>query len=130
MIRLTLEDIMSLTPCLDWPRERVHEAMRGRASVTASDIIDDEQIPAQDRVWLLLKAGFLGRDDLVLIADEFVSHTTPRYHATNDAKHAAYNARSAAAYAACLATDEIAERHHQLEMIRKYLKLVQPDEKK
>jgi len=79
MRRLKLEDIMALTPCLDWTRARVHEAMRGRSSVTASDILDAEHVPAQDRIWLLLKGKFFKRGVLILIAAAFAEHVLPIY---------------------------------------------------
>lgn len=52
---LTLNDIMALGPCEDYPRERVAELMAGRESVSLLDVLDTP-IPLDDRVWLITEA--------------------------------------------------------------------------
>jgi len=112
MLRLTVEDIMSLRPCPSWTMARVREAMRGRVSVTASDIPDAEHVPAKDRIWLLIKGGFFDRNDLILIAAAFVEHVLPLHEIAypNDSRprDATQAAATAAATAAAAAAATVA----------------------
>jgi len=140
MRRLTLADIMWLVPCSDWTRDRVREAMGGRTSLSAYDVLNAEHVPAGDRVWLLLKGGFLRYKNLVRVAAEFATHAYPWYvpavktipisdpartmdidTAPLDAAQVTNTALCAAAWATSVATDEIAERDYQLSVIRTYL---------
>ena len=52
----TIDEMMSHSPCPDYPRERLEELWAGRERLSVIDILDLE-IPADDRVWAVLQAG-------------------------------------------------------------------------
>jgi len=78
---LTLADIMALAPGAEWTRQRVRELMRGQETITAYDILDAEQVPARDRIWLLIRGQLLERNDLILIAVALAERVLPLYTA-------------------------------------------------
>ena len=49
-MRVTVDDIMELHPCPDYPRERVDELWSGRESLSLVEICDLD-IPIPDRIW-------------------------------------------------------------------------------
>jgi hypothetical protein len=57
---LTVDQIMSYSPCLTYPRSRVKALWAGRPSLTLLEILDLD-IPAEDRVWVLTRPRFLNR---------------------------------------------------------------------
>jgi hypothetical protein len=51
-IILTVDGIMALEPCDDWPRERVEAYFGNRWSIPVGEILRDEGLEAGDRMWL------------------------------------------------------------------------------
>lgn len=54
MKRLSVDDVMSMGPCDDYPRARVVKLWAGREALTAREI-GALGIPATDRVWVLAR---------------------------------------------------------------------------
>lgn len=50
---ITLEQVMSWKPCYD--REKILRLSRGKTEMTIGEIIDLRFVPAEDKLWLLLK---------------------------------------------------------------------------
>ena len=83
---ITVNDIMALPPCSDYPRERVEALWGDRESLTRSEILD-LPIPAADRVW----AGchMLTLDEALQAADDFQARPRhPHISITNNLRRA------------------------------------------
>ena len=52
----TIDEMLSHSPCEDYPRERLEELWAGRERLSVLDILELD-IPAEDRVWAALRAG-------------------------------------------------------------------------
>lgn len=60
MKRITIDDVINTNPCTPpYTREYVTELFDGRKSVYPLTILKDERIPAEDKLWLLLRDGWL-----------------------------------------------------------------------
>ena len=54
-MKVTIDAILALKPCGDYPRRRLAALFAGRESVTPSEIAGAVAVPARDRAWLLLR---------------------------------------------------------------------------
>ena len=123
MKKITVEEIMKLKPCSDYPEEKVKDLIgNGKTPLEILDL----PISKSDKFWLLLRPEYISERNLHLLACDFaqdVAHMNPdpRVQAAIDAKrlwvdgkitdeelkkakaaaYAAYAATRAAAYAAC-----------------------------
>ena len=52
----TIDELLSHSPCEDYPRARLEEMWAGRERLSVLDILELD-IPAEDRVWAALQAG-------------------------------------------------------------------------
>ena len=58
--KITVKDILNLNPCGEtYSREYLAVLFGGRNSVTAKEILLDERVPAEDRLWVVLRLDFL-----------------------------------------------------------------------
>ena len=65
----TCADIMSWGPCEAWPESRVRAALRGLPrNMTAEDVLRRDTIPAEDRLWVVLREECLDPRTLRLFA--------------------------------------------------------------
>ena len=91
MISLTVDQVMALEPCDDYPRERVVELWAGRESLTIAEIAALD-ISLSDRLWCVLAPGVL--PDAVLgelhcrIVDEAVAIYETHYPDDPRPRHA------------------------------------------
>lgn len=51
-MKVTVERIMALGPCEGWSRARIEEYFSGRESISVADILEDEDLEEDDRLWL------------------------------------------------------------------------------
>ena len=51
----TVDDIMGMLPCDDYPREAVESFSGGRERVTPREVAECEAVPLEDRIWLLVR---------------------------------------------------------------------------
>ena len=66
--RITVARVMSWKPCPGWPRERVEAIFVGRSSMTPIEFTELEDVPAKDRLWLVLREEVIPARELRLIA--------------------------------------------------------------
>lgn len=57
--KITLDEVLRLTRCDDYPDERVRELFGDKTEATVQDILTDVRLPDKDRVWLICYGGFL-----------------------------------------------------------------------
>ena len=132
MKKITVAQIMEWNPCGDYPEERVKKLI-GRGKTPAQ--ILDLDIPAEDRLWVVLREDIIPRLELGLLACDFAAQVLPiwlknypndnrvancikvaRQYWRGEASDAAsYAARAAARAASDAASDA------QIEMVRKVL---------
>lgn len=70
--RITVDQIMSWSPCLRYPRERVEELWMGRPILGLLDILSLD-IPASDRIWVATRRGVLTREQRKAWLDRVVT---------------------------------------------------------
>jgi hypothetical protein len=90
MEKITVDRIMDLKPCWEYPRERVEALWDGRDAVSCADILDFN-IPAEDRVWAVVRLIPLRTaQEFAISCAEAVVHLTddPRPQAAIDAAKA------------------------------------------
>lgn len=77
-VPLNAPRIMALRPCGDWPRSRVVDMIGGR-TVTLSDVLREESIQAQDRLWVACQPGVWAEPDVTLrwLAADFAAAVLP-----------------------------------------------------
>ena len=56
---ITIDDVMSLDPCSEWPRSRVAGVFGDHASLSLQEILTNEDIPIADRIWLTFRPTVL-----------------------------------------------------------------------
>lgn len=72
MKRITIDDVMSTSPCNPpYTREYVTELFDGKKYVYPLTILKDDRIPAEDKLWLLLRDGWLPDRIMHLAACDF-----------------------------------------------------------
>lgn len=54
---VTLEQVLSLNPC--YSREKILRLSHGRTELTVGEIIDLRFVPAEDKLWLLLREEYI-----------------------------------------------------------------------
>jgi hypothetical protein len=59
-MKLTVDSILALNPCDDWPRERIEEVFGKRYDATFADLLADNRVPFADALWLF--CAVLSRD--------------------------------------------------------------------
>ena len=96
MKRITLDGIMALHPCADYPRDRVAQLMAGRESVTARDVLG-ASIPAEDKLWLVLREEILDARTLRELACDFAQAALDAYGGDEKSQQAIDLALGAAA---------------------------------
>ena len=58
--KITVKDILNLNPCGEtYSREYLAVLFGGRNSVTAKEILLDTRVPAEDKLWVVLREEFL-----------------------------------------------------------------------
>ena len=70
MKSVTIDQVMAWEPCSDYPRKLVEELAAGRTEITAPEIVSLE-IPAEDRLWMLLHNEFLTDAQMYELACRF-----------------------------------------------------------
>src|SRR3990167_4552171 len=66
--RITVSRIMSWGPCPDWTSERVVAVFGGRRSLTPLEVLGLTSVSPDDRLWVVLRDGFIPARELRLIA--------------------------------------------------------------
>ena len=70
MKSVTIDQILAWEPCLAYPRDRIEELAAGRTEITAPEIAALD-IPAEDRLWMLLHNEFLTDAQMHELACQF-----------------------------------------------------------
>jgi len=65
---ITVDRVMSWSPCPDWKRKRVVDAFGGRKSMTPLEVLSLENVEPQDRLWVVLREEIIPTRELRLIA--------------------------------------------------------------
>ena len=65
---VTVDDILAWKPCDEWNRERIAAAFGDRKRVSPLEILAADSVPPEDRLWCLLRLGFLSDANLRLFA--------------------------------------------------------------
>ena len=120
----TLEDIRALNPCYD-PDKYAPDDWEG----TALDVLKAEQVPAEDRLWLVCHDGWIDNKTLRLFAVwcarqalALVSHPDPRsINAVNVAERYANGEATKNELAAARAAAWAAAREAQIKQLIKML---------
>jgi hypothetical protein len=71
MLSVTASDIIARRPCSNYPPERIRELLAGWERWTALDILDLKQVPAIDRLWVVLHKSLINEKTLRLLACQF-----------------------------------------------------------
>jgi len=96
---ITLDEVLSLPRCNDYPDERIRELFGEKTEATAQDILTDIRLPDSDKVWLICYGGFLSKTLSVELA-RFCADNARRWAAERPTEWAARAAERAAAWAA------------------------------
>jgi len=96
---ITLDEVLGLARCVDYPDERIRELFGEKTEATAQDILTDIRLPDSDKVWLICYGGFLSKTLSVELA-RFCADNARRWAAERPTEWAARAAERAAAWAA------------------------------
>lgn len=58
---ITLDEVLELKRCSDYPDEHVKELFGDKTEATALEILTDIRLPDKDKVWLICYGGFLDK---------------------------------------------------------------------
>jgi hypothetical protein len=61
MKSVTVDEVLAMKPCSDYTRERVEQLWSGRGALSVVEILDLD-IPAEDRLWAVLREEVLGTE--------------------------------------------------------------------
>lgn len=78
MKRLTVENVMALNPCSDYPRERVQELWGKRKSLSLRQILT-LPIPEIDRIWVMTQPGVMELGALRVVVTKIVTRAVKNY---------------------------------------------------
>ena len=73
---VTVDAVMEWEPCEEYTREVVSNLFGGRETLTALEILD-RPIPAQDRLWAVLRQDFIPDRELRMLACDFAEAVLP-----------------------------------------------------
>ena len=76
---LTPQDIMGWDPCEDWTEERVLAAFGDRESLSPLEISELEDVPHEDRLWVLLRPEIIPEPRLHELSCKFAEQVLPIY---------------------------------------------------
>jgi len=75
----TVEELIDWSPCEEWPEERIRDAAGDRDPWTALDVLAMEDVPAADRLWVVLRKELIPTPILHELACRFADEVLPIY---------------------------------------------------
>lgn len=75
-LSITADDLIAMRPCDDWPESRIRE-IAGDKHWTALEILSLEQVPAADRLWVVLRPKLIPEPLLHELGCRFAEDVLP-----------------------------------------------------
>lgn len=81
---VTVDDILSYNPCSGWAIRRKCVVFLGhRESLPVKDVLELENVPAMDKLWVVLREDYFTAEELGALRTQFLK-TIPRHHEKED----------------------------------------------